>query len=167
MMAALGVVFMFAGGFFGVMTYASPLLAAVCLIPVMREFGKGWAWLCWFATAVLSALLTADKEAAFFYIFVGYYPMIRPFFNRIGPKIPRVLVKLAFFTASVAVMYLLLLFVLRLDQVVSDFGNTGRTAWLALNGVLVLILLLYDAGLKVCGAFYEKKLRPRLKFLNK
>ncbi|MBQ4341198.1 MAG: hypothetical protein II756_01695, partial [Clostridia bacterium] len=62
MMAALGAALMLLGGVLAVFTYAAPLLASVCLIPVLREFGKKSAWLCWLATAVICVLLCPDKE---------------------------------------------------------------------------------------------------------
>ena len=66
LMAALGAVMMLTGGLVPVMTYCSPLLAGVLLIPVLREHGRKWAWLVWIVTAALSMILSADKEAAFF-----------------------------------------------------------------------------------------------------
>ena len=33
----------------------------------------------------LALLLAPDREAALVYAFLGYYPMIRPFFERLGP----------------------------------------------------------------------------------
>ena len=52
LMAALGAVLMLTGGLIPVMTYCSPLMAGVLLIPVLREFGKKWAWLVWLVTAL-------------------------------------------------------------------------------------------------------------------
>ena len=60
LMAALGVVLMMTGGLIPVMTYCSPLLAGVLLIPVMRECGVRWAWMVWIVTAALSLILSAD-----------------------------------------------------------------------------------------------------------
>ena len=53
LMAALGTVLMLTGGLVPVMTYCSPLLAGVLLIPVMREHGNNWAWLVWLVTAAV------------------------------------------------------------------------------------------------------------------
>ena len=53
MMAALATVIMLLGGVVPVFTYCSPLLASLCLIPVIDRFGKTPALACW---AVVSAL---------------------------------------------------------------------------------------------------------------
>ena len=67
LMAALGAALMLVGGVIPVMTYCSPLIAGVLLIPVLREYGGRWAWLVWLVTALLSLILSADKEAALLY----------------------------------------------------------------------------------------------------
>ena len=78
-MAALGTVIMLTGGLIPVFTYCSPLIAALLLVPVCDVCGVSYGWIVWFVTSVLSMLIGADKEAAFFYIFLGYYPIIKPF----------------------------------------------------------------------------------------
>ena len=112
-LAALGTAVMMAAGLIPVLTYCSPLVASLFLIPVLREFGKGRAWMTWAVTAVLSGILCADKEAAFFYIFLGYYPVLKPAFDRLGKA--GWAFKLLLFAAALAAMYGLILFVLGMD----------------------------------------------------
>lgn len=166
LMAALGAGIMIAGGFLGVLTYAAPLIASACLIPVMHEFGKSRAWLAYIATAILSALISADKEEAFFYIFVGFYPIIRSFIQRIRPKLPRLLVKLGFFSVAVGAMYSLLCFVFRSEQVLSDLSELGALLTALFFAGLIAVLLVFDLLLKFAEAIYVKRLRPKLKFLE-
>lgn len=165
MMAALGVVLMLLGGVLAVLTYAAPLIASVCLIPVLSEFGRGRAWLCYLASAVLSVLLCPDKELAFFYVFIGYYPILRPLFMSICRAPLRALAKLGFFAVSEGLLYLFLCLVLRLEAVLADMGEMGA----AMNAVffvgLLLCLLVYDAALGVAERLYRDRLRPKLRFL--
>lgn len=165
-MAALGVVIMLVGGLLGVATYCAPLLAAMCLIPVLIEFGQGFAWLTWFVTAALSALLSADKEGAFFYVFLGYYPIIRLLFSRIANRPLRFAAKLLFFIAAVAVMYLFLLFVLRLDAVTEELGSVSALVNALYFAALIAILAAYDAVLGVVENLYMRRIRPKLRFLG-
>ena len=87
--AALGAAVMIAGGFFGVMTYAAPLAAMVMLVPVLRELGKGYALLAYAATALITALVSPDKELAFCYVFIGAYPVVQKGINRLRPRFLR------------------------------------------------------------------------------
>ena len=166
-LAALGTVIMLVGGVMGIATYAAPLMASCCLIPVLFDFGRGRAWLTWLVTAVLSVLLCADKECAFFYVFICYYPVIRGFFERIRRRLPRVLLKLGFFAAAVALLYAFICFVFRLDAVLEEFSETGALMTALFFAGLIAALLVYDAALGAAWTIYERRIRPRLGFLNK
>lgn len=167
MMAALGAALMLLGGVLAVFTYAAPLLASVCLIPVLREFGKKSAWLCYTATAVICVLLCPDKELAFFYALFGYYPVIRGAFVRIRSKPLRLLLKLLYFAAAEAALYAFLCFVLRLDAVLSELQSTAAFLNVLFFLGLLAALLVYDAALGVAFTLYESRIRPKLRFLDK
>ena len=49
MMVALGVIVMMLGGVIPVMTFCSPAIAGLTLLPVLSEYGKKWALAAWAA----------------------------------------------------------------------------------------------------------------------
>lgn len=152
LLAALGVAVMTAAGLIPVLTYCSPLIASLFLIPVLREFGKGRAWMTWGATAVLAGILCADKEAVFFYIFLGCYPILKPAFDKLGR--PGWAAKLIFFAAALAAMYGLILFVLGLDIEVEGTGFL-----IALYIALVAVMLLFDFVIRRMTVLYDRRIR--------
>ena len=156
LLAALGVAVMLAAGLIPILTYCSPLIASLFLIPILREYGKGHAWLTWAATALLSGILCADKEAAFFYIFFGFYPILKPFFDRIG-RLRGFAAKLLFFAVTLLAMYSLILFVLGLDLEVE-----GKAFMLVFYIVLVAVMLVFDVVFQRMTLLYEKRIRQRL-----
>ena len=162
LMAALGTVLMLTGGLVPVMTYCSPLLAGVLLIPVLREHGIKWAWLVWLVTAALSLILSADKEAAFFYLFVGYYPIIKRGFDRVRPKLLAFAAKLLFFACAMGLMYGAILFVFGLDIGMEELEELGRAAAAAFFALLLVSLMIYDVALGNLAILYEYRLRPHL-----
>ena len=162
LMAALGAILMAAGGLIPVATYCSPLIASVLLLPVMSEHGERWAWMTWAVTAALSLLLSIDREAAFFYLFSGYYPMLRPRLDAAKPRGLRVLSKLAFFALSLGSMYALLLWVFQLNSLQEDFGTYTRWMGLGFFAALIGVMLLYDFTLKRVQRYWLLVLRPRL-----
>lgn len=167
LMAALGAVLMMTGGLIPVMTYCSPLLAGVLLIPVMRECGVKWAWLVWLVTAALSLILSADKEAAFFYLFLGYYPILKRSLDRIRPKLLGFMCKLLFFAAAIGLMYGLIWYVFRLDIGMEELEELGRIAGIAFFVLLAASMMIYDLALRNLAVLYEYRLRPRLPGLKK
>ena len=166
LMAALGVGLMLIGAALAVAAYAAPMFASMCLIPVIAEFGKPRAWLCYTASAVLIALLSPDKELAFFYVAMGYYPIVRSAFEAIRPKWLRVPVKLAYFAAVIALLYLFLCFVLRLDAVLSELKKSGPWLNAVFFVLLTAVMLLYDLAVSVAERVYIQRIRPKLKFLK-
>ena len=164
--AALGAAAMLASGLIPVLTYCSPMAAGILLIPVLWEFGRKQAWMTWAVTAALSLLLCADKEAAFFYLFLGYYPILRRSLDRVGPKVPRFLLKLGFFALALGLMYGILIFVLHLDAVLNDLGAVSMAVNLALYAALVAVMLVFDRALEGMTRLYGSRLRPRLRILR-
>ena len=109
MMTAVAVVIMAMGSIIPVNTYICPVLCILITRPVLERCGKTTGWCYYLATAVLSLLLAPDREAALVYAFLGYYPMIRPWFQRIKNGGLRTAVKLVLFTAADAASYGVLL----------------------------------------------------------
>lgn len=163
LMAALGTALMTTGGLIPIATYCSPLLAGILLLPVLYEFGKREGWMVWAATAALSLILSPDKEAGSMYLFLGWYPILKPAFDGIRPRTLSYLAKIAVFTLAFAAMYALLYFVFQLDQVIEDMQELSLMLNLALDGLLVVVMLLYDFILGRLWLLYHYRLRPRLR----
>ena len=139
-MAALAVVIMCMGGIIPVATYVCPMLCALLLAVVLRLTGRRIAWAWYAAVSVLSLLLGPDKEAAAVFVFLGYYPILKPWLD--GRKVP-IFWKLAVFNLSIGTLYALLLYLFRLEQVVRDFSEFGlvMTLVVLLLGNVTLFLL--------------------------
>lgn len=122
--AALAVVIMCLGGIIPVATFVCPVLCCILLQISLKRLGKRGAWVWYAAVSLLVLLLGPDKEAAAVFVFLGYYPIIRTKFPKgsLGW-----LVKLVYFNAVILVLYWLLLQVLGIDRVVSDYSGIGFT----------------------------------------
>lgn len=165
MMVALSVALMLTGGLIPIATYCAPMLGGVLLLPILLEYGKKTAWTAYAATALIVLILGIDKEAAFFYIFLGYYPIIKWNMDKLKKKPIRVALKLVVFNVSIAAMYAVLGFLLHMDAVIAEFTEMG--AWMLAAFVVLMnaCLFLYDRLLVPLTMLYVNKLRPRLRFL--
>ena len=130
-MAALAVVFLCLT-VIPVATFVSPALCMLLLRIVARQCGRriGWAW--YGAVAILGVLLAPDKEAAAVFVFLGYYPLLKPVFDRWKPSW---LWKGLYFNAAIAVLYTLLLKVFGMDQLAQDYAELGS----ALTAVMMVL----------------------------
>ena len=155
-LAALAVAVLMLGGIIPVGTYAAPMLAALPLIVLMQEL-PGEMCLGWYAAvSLLAVLLCPDKETALVFVFLGWYPLLRPKLEKLHAAL-RIALKLLIFNLAVAALYGLLIFVFQLEAVVREARETG----LLLLAVMLLLgnlcFLLFDVVLKRLSLFYELK----------
>lgn len=130
-MAALAVVVMSLGGLIPVATYVSPMLCAVLLQFVLFSCGPRIAWAWYGAVAILAMLLSPDKEAAAVFVFLGYYPIVKPKLERLRLSW---LWKGLLFNFSVGVMYFLLLRLLGMAELNAEFSE--------MSGAMLVLLLI-------------------------
>ena len=166
MLAALSIVLMLSGGLIPIATYCAPMVSAILLLPILAEFGKKTAWTAFAAVALISLVLGIDKEAAFFYLFIGYYPLLKWELDRVKNKPARMLLKLIVFNGAIVLMYAVLGFVLGMNSVVAEFSEMGAALLAVFILLLNLCMFLYDRLLFPLLILYVNKIRPRLRFLR-
>ena len=139
-MAALATVIMALGTMVPAATYVCPMLCMLILAVVYRTCGSSIAWDRYGAVAILSLLMAPDKEAATMFVFLGYYPIIKP---KLDQMVMGWLWKLVLFNASVLVMYFVLLHVFGMAQLVEEFKEMGTVLLLVtlLMGNVTFVLL--------------------------
>lgn len=167
LVAALSVTLMLSGGLIPVATYCSPMAAGVLLLGVLLEFGQRTAWTTYAATAIISLLLGTDKEAAFFYLFMGYYPIVKWSLERIRNRPLRFFTKAAYFSISVILMYLILGYLFNMQAIVEEFSQMGIWLSAAFLVLFVLCMFLYDRLLFPLVLLYVNRLKPKLRFLHR
>ena len=116
------------------------MLCAMLLAVVLQFVGRRLAWTWYVAVSILSLLLGPDKEAAAVFVFLGYYPIIKPWVDK---RKLSVLWKLVIFNLSILILYALLLYLFRLEQVIRDFSEFGLVLTLVtlLMGNVTLFML--------------------------
>lgn len=123
MMAGLAVVVMCLGGMIPVATYICPMICILILHMVLKNCGKRIAWAWYGAVAILSMLLGPDKEAAAVFLFLGYYPILKPGLDRMKFGL---LFKVLLFNVAVFAMYWLLINLMGMQQIATDYQDMGK-----------------------------------------
>ena len=136
MMTAVAVVIMSLGSLIPVNTYTCPVLCIIMTNPVKERCGEKIAWCYYLAVALLSLLLAPDREAALVYTFLGYYPLIRRYFQKLRPAWLRLGAKIAYFTLAGAAALVATMFVMGVEALLEEVGGA---AWL-----LAVLVLLWD-----------------------
>ena len=140
MLAAAAVVLMSIGTIIPVATYAAPVLCMLVCRLVLKLCARRIAWAWYGAVAFLSLLLAPDKEAAAVFLVLGYYPILKPKLDSLKGKW---LWKLLYFNGSILALYWVLLNLIGMQQILSDFEGMGiaMTAVLLVLGNVTFFLL--------------------------
>lgn len=140
MLAALAVVIMSLGGMIPSATFVCPMMCCLILEIVRRICGVRVAWAWYGAVAILGLLMGPDKEAAAVFVFLGYYPILKPVFDR---SRLRWLWKLLFFNAVILAMYWLLMHLFGMAELAEDWAELGfvMTAVMLVLGNVTFFLL--------------------------
>jgi len=139
-LAALAVVIMGMGTLIPVATYVCPMLCAILLQLILKICGEKIAWGWYGAVSILSMLMAPDKEAAAIFLVLGYYPILKPMFDRRKGKW---FWKLLFFNAVILATYWLLMHLFGFDQITAEFSEMGilLTAVMLILGNVTFFLL--------------------------
>ena len=159
-LAALALVFLCLGGILPFAAYCGPILALLCAIPVMEEYGAKMTLVFYAAVSLLALLISPNPESALLFLFLGYYPALRPTLERaIRPRWLCTVVKLLIGLGSVCAMYGLFVSVLGL----LELEETYTAAMLAILLVLgSAVWLMVDILLQRFTHLYRKKLRGKI-----
>ncbi len=145
-LAALAVVIMCMGGLIPAATFVCPAVCIMIQELVRSNCGRriGWAW--YGAVAILSLLLGPDKEAAAVFLFLGYYPLVKPFFDRLRLKW---FWKLLYFNGVIVSLYWLLMHLFGMEQLIKEFAEMGIWMLLVtlLMGNVTFLMLDFQLGL--------------------
>ena len=132
LLAAVAMVIMCLGGMIPLSTYICPMLCAIIQFVVVQFCGRRIAWVWYAVVSILSLLMGPDKEAACVFLMLGYYPIVKPFFDR---SRLRWLWKLLLFNGSITVLYMGLIRLLGLTEALAEAEELGK--W----GLVIMLLL--------------------------
>ena len=121
-LAALAVVIMLLGGLIPIATYVCPMLCMILCYFVDRACGKKIAWAWYGAVSILALIFAPDKESAAVFVFLGYYPIIKLWLEKFKLGI---FLKLVYFNISIGVLYYLLITIMGMQDIMSEFMEFG------------------------------------------
>lgn len=155
-MAALAVVIMSMGSMIPVATYVCPMLCMLILQFVLSSCGSRVSWAWYGAVAILSLLLAPDKEAAAVFVFLGYYPIIKPWMDRRKGKW---VLKALLFNTVILVMYRVLISLFGMNQLASEFTELGTvmTAVMLVLGNVIFFMVDSLLGRKLRLRKHDRK----------
>lgn len=156
-LAALSVIILYLGCAIEVLDLTMSAIVSLLVVVIVIEMGYKYAWLTYIATAILSILLLPQKSPAIFYAcFMGFYPIIKSYLERINSALARWIIKLVVGNAALALMFILM------SLFLPDEFEGG---WLMLVTYLlgIIAFLMYDVALSKLITLYFVRIRDRIK----
>lgn len=163
LVTAAAIAILFLGSIIPFATFASPALAALCVLYFCLEFTAGTAAVVYAAIAVLAVLLVPDKEQAFLFVCVfGFYPVVKKLVERRLPKLFGLLIKMLYFNGTICGLYYVLTRLFVLEVVRSEFAEYTTVMLIVMLVMGNIMFYLYDIALTRVSFLYFAKLKPRL-----
>ena len=140
MLAAVAVVIMCLGGLIPFATFVCPTIC-ILVLQMVRSFTTNRIALAWYgAVSILCVLLAPDKEAAAVFVCLGYYPLLKPLFEKWPLS---VLWKLLLFNGAILAMYAALIHLFGmayLQQEYTEMGGVMLAVMLVLGNITFFLL---------------------------
>lgn len=163
MAAALCVALMLLGTIIPIAMFIAPAVASFLIATVCMECGITMAWTAYAAVSLLGLLFVPDKEIALiFTVLLGYYPLVKPRFDRIRPRALQLVCKLLLCNAAVLAMYGLLLVLVPAGSVSQELRTTALAMSLLTLSMGNVAFALYDRALCNLLLLYKLKWQPKL-----
>lgn len=160
MLAALGVIFLCVGTLLEVLDSSMAVLASLCVVVAVIEYGKGAPWMVYATISVLSFLIIPyNLPAIFFVFFFGFYPILKEKLDKKN-KVIRWILKEIIFNVCLAIIIVLYMFFF-----FQGINIAIPLPWIIVIAVLLCeaVFILYDMAMTRIILFYIFNLRKRLK----
>ena len=173
-LAAMGVVLLLIGAVIEVLDLTMAALASFFCIFSVIEMGKGYPWMIYTVTGILSIILMPQGLGGWFYIlFFGYYPIVKEKIEKLSKPVSWFL-KLLVFTSAITGYAIIsyFLFFGELEMLLAEFSamfggmEVGAFLVVAVYAILNLVFVIYDLALTKLITLYFLKLRKKFRFLK-
>ena len=173
-LAAMGVVLLLIGAVIEVLDLTMAALASFFCIFAVIEMGRGYPWMIYAITGILSIILMPQGLGGWFYIlFFGYYPIVKEKIEKLSKPVAWGL-KLLVFNAAITVYAIIsyFLFFGELEMLLAEFSamfggmEVGAFLVVAIYAILNLVFVIYDLALTKLITLYFLKLRKKFRFLK-
>lgn len=137
-------------------------LSFICLasffVGVMQiEGGTKYSLMCYFASSVLSFILPVKKEVAIaFFIFFGYYSIVKFYIEKINKLYIELVIKGILFS-------IVSFFVVNMGNSIFAFKWSEKIPYIGIVITGIILLYLYDFILNFLFGFYTDKVRRKIK----
>lgn len=154
---------MFCTGMFPMLDYTIPAFAGFLMVIMIVETGAKWAFVTYASVSVLCFIMTPNYEASLLFIlFMGYYPILKFYLDRLKSKVLSWLIKYAVFNVAIVLFYFIFQFLITSVDLTEDMGVFGKYAVPVLLLGANVFFLIYDTLLGQLIDLYVNWFRKKI-----
>lgn len=154
---------MFLTGFMPLFVYLIPAAAGVMLLIIYVEIDAKWSFFTYVSVAVLCLFITPDKEASLLYImFLGYYPILKMFIEKIGNIVFKWLLKLIVYNVMIILYYQIIIRIIVNVDLTDDINELGKYGALIFLAITNIVFVVYDIAVSRLKDMYVKWFRKKV-----
>ena len=158
--SAAELVILYLSSVFQILDLVIAAMTIAFTVVLLVEYGRKPVIVVYIAVSLLSLLIVPHKFSPLCYIFfMGIYPIIQPFFDRL-PKLPSYLLKLLYFNAMYTLIYVIVSHFALLD----DIFGIGTPMFFVTLAAANIAFLLCDHVITLMTALYIRILRKKFGF---
>ena len=156
-LCALAVLILYLGAMIEVLDLSMSAIASLLIVLIVIEMGHSYAWMTYIAVSILSVVLLPQKLAAiFFAVFMGFYPIVKSYIERIRSVVVCWGLKLCVANAALFGAYFII------KYFIPEEMDTELMMW-TLYVMALAAFVLYDIAISKLITAYFYKFRDRLK----
>lgn len=139
-------------------------ITSLCILITHAECGTKFSLLQFFSSALLGILLVPFKlQMILFVAFIGYYPIVKSYIERIGKTWLEWIVKILFFNAVLIIAYFILTNFLMTHMNLGVIFDIVMSHLLSVVVLAEIVFILYDYMLSLLASYYVNVIQKRLK----
>ncbi len=153
----MAVAVLYVGTLIEVLDISMAVIASFACVVAVIEYGGAAPWFIWGATSLISLIILPQKlPAVMFFVFFGFYPILKEKLERIRSRVLLWAIKIGIFNVAIfAVVAAAKWFLLLTDT----YFAFELLVFVLANAVLIL----YDVAMTRAISFYIFRLRRRLR----
>ena len=155
--SALAVFILYLGALIEVLDLSVSAIASLLIVLIVIEMGYSYAWLTYAAVSILAMIVLPQKLAAvFFATFMGFYPIVKSYIEKIKTMLVCWVLKLTVANAALFGAYLII------KYFIPDEMDTELMMW-TMYVLAIVAFVLYDIAISRLISAYFLKFRDRMK----
>ncbi|MBQ9375238.1 MAG: hypothetical protein IJU04_02740 [Ruminococcus sp.] len=161
--ASVCLLLMFCTNMFPMLDYTIPAFAGFLMVVMIVETSPKWSIVTYFVVSALCLIVTPNYEATMLFIlFMGYYPILKFYLDRLKNKVLAWVIKFAVFNLALVLFYLVFTFLFTSVDLLEGMEMFGKYALLILWVMANVVFVVYDIVLGQLIDLYVNWFRKKI-----